>query len=538
MKNTNLFILSVILFIFSCQNKKEIEVYKYNESKNGIVSSGHPLASKAGIKMIQMGGNAFDAAVATAFALSVVEPSMSGIGGRMQVIFRIPNGEIRGIDASTQVPKSYDSKTHVNSSYGYSTIGIPGVVAGLIKLNKEYGKLSLKTVMEPAIQYAEKGFYILPGEAQRHAYVESIIKEFKGTKKYFINKTGKTYIKGDLFIQKDLSNTLKEVSKNGHKGFYEGEVANKIVEDMTNNGGLLSLEDLKNYKAEESKILLGKYRGFDISALYLPSYGAITIEILNILDNIDIANLSNSKWVELISKVSEIAYKDRSIQSNIDSLNKIISIEYAKSQANKILESKEILTNHNKLNGEWVATIGHTSHLTTADKNGNVVSLTQTIGPLMGSKVASEGLGFLYAVTLGGYLGNYKPGDRANSHISPTILSKNNDFYFALGAAGGARIITAITQVISNVIDKNMNLLDALSVGRIYPNKDTIEIENHNGIKWNNNFEKNLNNLNIKYKLILTAGRFGRVHAVKYDTLTKSFIGAADPDWEGSVEVY
>ena len=538
MKNINLFILLVVLFIFSCQNKKKNEVYKYNKSKNGIVSSGHPLASKAGIKMIQMGGNAFDAAVATAFALSVVEPSMSGIGGRMQVIFRIPNGEIRGIDASTQVPKSYDSKTHVNSSYGYSTIGIPGVVAGLIKLNKEYGKLSLKTVMEPAIKYAMEGFYILSGEANRHAYVESMIKEFKGTKKYFINKTGKTYIEGDLFIQKDLSITLKEISKNGHKGFYEGEIANKIVEDMTNNGGLLSLEDLKNYKAEESKILSGKYRGFDVSALYLPSYGAITIEILNILDNIDIANISNSKWVELISKVSEIAYKDRSIQSNIDSLNKIISIEYAKSQANKILENKEILANHNNLNGEWVATIGHTTHLTTADKNGNVVSLTQTIGPLMGSKVASEGLGFLYAVTLGGYLGDYKPGDRANSHISPTILSKNNDFYFALGAAGGARIITAITQVISNVIDKKMNLLDALSVGRIYTEDDTIEIENHNGIKWNNNFEKNLNNLNIKYKLIPNRGRFGRVHAVKYDTLSKSFIGAADPDWEGSVEVY
>lgn len=538
MKITNLFILSALLLILSCQTKKEIDNHKYNKSKNGMVSSGHPLASKAGIEMIIKGGNAMDAAVASAFTLSVVEPSMSGIGGRMQVIFRLPNGEVKGIDASTQVPESYNSKSHNKSNYGYSTIGIPGVVAGLIKLNKEYGKLPLKTVMEPAIQYAEKGFYILPGEAKRHAYVESIIKEFKGTKKYFISKSGKTYKKGDLFIQKDLSNTLKVIAKYGHKGFYEGEVANKIIEDMTSNGGLLSLEDLKNYRAEESKILSGKYRGFDVNSLYLPSYGAITIEILNILDNIEITKLSNSEWVKLISKATTIAYKDRSIQSNPDSLNKIISKEYAKKQTNKILENKKILTDYNELNGEWVANIGHTTHLTTADKNGNVVSLTQTIGPLMGSKVASEGLGFIYAVTLGGYLGDYKPGDRANSHISPTILSKKGDFYFALGAAGGSRIITAITQVVSNVIDKKMNLLDALSVGRIYPEIDTVQIENHNGIIWNEDFKNNLNKLNVKYKLIPSPGRFGRVHAIKYDASTKTFIGAADPDWEGSVEIY
>ena len=537
MKNSLLYISLIILFFFSCQ-KKEFEFHKYNESKNGIVSAAHPLASKAGIEMMKKGGNAFDAAVASAFTLSVVEPSMSGIGGRMQVIFRVPSGEIRGIDASTQVPKSYNSETHINSSYGYSTIGIPGTVAGLIKLSDQYGKLPLKTVMEPAIKYAEKGFHILPGEAYRQAYVESIIKEFKGTKKYFLNNKGKTYKKGNLFIQKDLSNTLKEISKNGHKGFYEGEIASKIVEDMSNNGGLLSLEDLKNYKAEESKILSGKYKGFDVNSLYLPSYGAITIEILNILDNIELVNLSSSKWVELMSKVSKIAYLDRPIQNNLDSLNKIISKEYAKSQANKILENKKIAIRNNELNGEWIASVGHTTHLTTADKNGNVVSLTQTIGPLMGSKVASEGLGFLYAVTMGGYLGDYEPGDRANSHISPTILSKNNEFYFALGAAGGSRIVTTITQIISNHIDRKFNLMDAVSVGRIYPVNDTIEIENHNGIKWNNNFEKELNKLNLKYKFNQNQAMFGRVHAVKYDSLTNKFIGVADPDWEGSVEVY
>ena len=160
---------AILLFFLTCilschENEKNVHV-QFDKSKDGIVSSGQPLASKAGIEMMRLGGNAIDAAVASAFVLSVVEPSMSGIGGRLQVIFTLPNGEVRGIDASTQVPELYDPTTHKKSSYGYSTIGVPGVVAGLVKLNEEYGRLPLKTVMQPAITYAEEGFILLPGEA-------------------------------------------------------------------------------------------------------------------------------------------------------------------------------------------------------------------------------------------------------------------------------------------------------------------------------------------------------------------------------------
>ena len=204
---------------------------------------------------MRKGGNAIDAAVASAFVLSVVEPSMSGIGGRLQVIFRLPNGEVRGIDASTQVPELYDPNTHEKSSYGYSTIGIPGVVAGLVKLNKEYGRLPLETVMQPAIKYASEGFKILPGEAMRHAYVENIIGEFAGTKKYFLDNTGNTYKEGNLFIQQDLSKTLKAIAENGKDGFYSGVVAERMVQDIQENGGILTLNDLKNYKAIESRVL-------------------------------------------------------------------------------------------------------------------------------------------------------------------------------------------------------------------------------------------------------------------------------------------
>ncbi len=523
-----------LVIITSCTYQDTHSPSQFGLGKNGVVSSAHPLASEAGIKILKKGGNAIDAAVASAFVLSVVEPSMSGIGGRLQAIIKLPNGEVRGVDASTQVPENYNAETHPKNSYGYSTIGIPGVVAGLVKLNKDYGKLSLSEVMEDAIYLAENGYHILPGESFRQKLAIDIIKKFTGTKKYFLKNNGENYNPGDLVIQKDLAKTLTQISDRGRDGFYKGEIANKIVEDIQSNGGILSLNDLENYEAKDSKILEGNYRGFGVYSLYLPSYGAITIEILNILSYFNIQELTDKEWVKLFSDVIEVAYLDRSKQKHKDSLEIILSKEHALHLSKSLKKSK--LTYHlpNEINGEWVADVGHTSHLTASDIEGNVISLTQTVGPLMGSKVVSDGLGFLYAVTLGGYLGDYRPGDRANSHISPTIVTKENGFYLALGAAGGSRIITAITQVISNVIDKKMRLDTALSKGRIFNINDTTQVEYHEGIIW----DFNKQNLIGKYNYVEGVARFGRVHAVQYDTLSNTIIGSADPDWEGSVNSF
>ncbi|MFL2991129.1 MAG: gamma-glutamyltransferase family protein [Cytophagales bacterium] len=534
MFSRSLFLSFYLLIISSCTYQDIKSPPQFGVGGNGVVSSAHPLASEAGIKILKKGGNAIDAAVASAFVLSVVEPSMSGIGGRLQAIIKLPNGEVRGVDASTQVPENYDAETHPKNSYGYSTIGIPGVVAGLVKLNKEYGKLSLKEVMEDAIYHAENGYHILPGESFRQKFAKDIIKDFSGTKKYFLKKDGENYNPGELMIQKDLAEILKHISDRGRDGFYKGEIANKIVEDIQSNGGILSLDDLENYEAKDSKVLEGSYRGFDIYSLYLPSYGAITLEILNILSYFNIKELTDSEWVKLFSDIIEVAYLDRPKQKYKDSLEIILSKEHALQLSKSLKKSKLTYTLPNEINGEWVADLGHTTHLSASDIEGNVISLTQTVGPLMGSKVVTDGLGFLYAVTLGGYLGDYRPGDRANSHISPTIVTKENGFYLALGAAGGSRIITAITQVISNVIDKKMRLDRALSNGRVFNMNDTTQVEYHEGLVWD--FSKE--NLPGKYNFLESKARFGRVHAVQFDTLNNIIIGSADPDWEGSVDTF
>jgi len=503
-----------------------------NKLRNNVISSGHPLASIAGKEMFKKGGNAADAAIAAAFTLSVVEPSMSGLGGRLQAIYRSKDGFIGGVDASTEVPLNYDKKID-HKNYGFKTIGIPGVVAGLIKLHKEQGSLPLQTIMNPSIKYAEKGFKILPGESLRHKSEIKKIIEFEGTKFHFLKNDLYHYNTGEVFIQKDLAVLLKRISKNGHKGFYEGETAELIVDDINKNGGYLSLEDLKNYKALDSKVLIGKFNNYKVFSLFLPSYGALTIQILQLMDQFkDLNNEEN--WSFLVGKATKLSYSYRRHQENKDSLVKILSYEKAKNDALVLINNnffKKEQTEISDISGEK---IGHTTHLTTADKFGNVVSLTQTIGPNMGSKVATKGLGFLYAVTSGSYLGMYEPGKRVNSFISPTLIGNNEKIILALGAAGGNKIVTAISQVASRYFQQKKSLKDALFYPRIYPENDTLLIEDHLELK---NLRLKINSKNLNIKFINEKARFGRIHAIAMDTINNSWIGEADPDWEGTVEI-
>jgi gamma-glutamyltranspeptidase/glutathione hydrolase len=507
---------------------------------NSVISSPHPLASQAGNIIYSKGGNAFDAAVASAFVLSVVEPSTSGIGGRLQVIYKQADGDILGIDATTQIPEGFKTEDKELPSYGYSTIGIPGVVAGLIKLHEDNGVLDLKTVMEPSIALAEDGFYLYPGEIKRLQSEIEKIESFEGTKLYFLNSEGKSFIPGDKLVQKDLANTLKIIAKNGKKGFYEGEIAEKIANDIQANGGYVSKDDLKNYTVRKSEVLTGKFNGYDIHTLNLPAYGSITIQMIQIFDQLKIEN--ERDWTLKISSAVEESFKYRFFQNNQDSVNSILSINRAKQIASKIENNQSEVAINSNLHELDIADIaqGHTAHLTTSDKYGNVVSLTQTLGPNMGSKVATKGLGFLYNVTMGPYLGGYlgedKPGDRASSHISPTIFTKNNEVVLALGAAGGRMIPIAINQSAYRYLKQKFPLGEALAMPRVYKYESPIYIESHLGINRFNDYEIYSESQNVER--IRTEAYFGRVHAVALDTINNKWIGSADPDWEGNVSSF
>lgn len=545
-----LFFILSLTCLFSCggesdlptsDNADDFSTAQQARNEKGMVAAAHPLATRAGAAILQQGGNAVDAAVAAAFVLSVVEPSMSGLGGRLQAIVHLPDGQVKGVDATTQAPMTYDASTAPQGRYGYPTIGIPGVVAGLTKLLAEYGSMPLEIVMQPAIRYAEEGFELLPGEARRQSFAVENLREFAGSRQYFLVDDSLTRKAGERWIQPDLANTLRAIAVGGADAFYQGEIARKIVDDMQANGGVLSLEDLANYEAHDAKILNSDYRGHTMFALSLPSYGAITLEIMNILENLAMDEVNEAMWATYMYRAIERAYRDRGRQY-ADSIDILISKEYAAQLAEEISSEVPVTaqaTGFSKATvpEAWLSSAGHTTHLSAADSSGMMVALTQSLGPNMGSKVATPGLGFLYAVTLGGYLGDFEPGQRAASHISPVVISRDGQAHMALGAAGGSRIISAITSVSSRVIDRNLPLFDALAAPRVHPDDaDSVYVETHEGMGWQDEVMQAMEEQGLLLNEVDEIARFGRVHAVQYDTDSQEWVGAADPDWEGTAQ--
>lgn len=544
MKNT---LLLIILLIVGCTQPahhsgdiKKPPQKKVVRSRNGIVTTAHPLATTAGVKMLAAGGNAMDAAVAAAFTLSVVEPSMSGIGGRAQILIYTPTGGVHGIDATTQVPPFYKFKDTLAVEYGYETIAVPGVVKGLTDGLSKFGSLPLAQVMSPAISYANNGFTLLSGEAFRQESVNEILKEFIGTQQYYLNEDGTAKKPGDWVMQKDLAKVLKAISEKGPDVFYRGWIAQAIVQDVRQNGGFLTLESLDNYRAEKSHIVSGSYRGYGIKALWLPAYGAITIEALHILEQLPVNLNEEREWARAVYHAVKAAYLDKKEQKTLDDAARFTSTSWAKKRAlgTPLMNGPESDGSHTG-SKDSIPEIekdpnGHTSHLTVVDKNGMIVSLTQTIGPTMGSKVATPGLGFLYAQTMGGYLGKVEPNLRVPSHISPVIVFKGDKPFLALGAAGGSRIPSSIVNVISKVVDYKMPLTEALHAPRVHSLEEGISLEVVDGMNWNKDDSTYFSQLGYMVEMRRLPGQFGRIHAVMLDTLTGEWIGCADPDWEGT----
>ena len=511
---------------------------KVVRSRNGVVTTAHPLATEAGVAMLEQGGNAADAAVAAAYALAVVEPSMSGIGGRAQILIHTADGEIQGIDATTQAPSSYDHITAPKAKYGYPTVGIPGVVAGLDKALKSYGSLPRATVMGPAIKYAKKGTPILPGEVFRRKWVVNQLNEFEGTRRHFLKKDGTVHDPWEITKQEDLAKVLQAISDEGATLFYKGWIAERMVEDVQRNGGVLTMESLAEYKAEDSYIVKGNYRGYDLAALWLPSYGAITIEALHIMEAFPDSLFDGTDWARVIYHAISAAYLDRAGDLPIEDADRLTSKAWAQKRALEtgLLSSKALPSesSNTELPPAWTDPVGHTTHLTVVDRNGMVVALTQTVGPIMGSKVATPGLGFIYAATLGGYLGEMKAGQRAASHISPLIVMKDGKPILALGAAGGSRIPSAVVAITSRVIDQGYSLDKALALPRVYPVEKGIDLEWTGDNGWSVQDSSYLAGLNYKVFITRRPGMFGRSNSVMLDTLKGEWIGASDPDWEGS----
>ena len=536
-------------------------------STDGVVVAAQPLAAEAGARMLEAGGNAADAAVAAAFAVSVVEPSMNSIGGRTQILVRLPDGTVAGIDATTQAPATYDPETAPQASYGYPTVGVPGAVAGLARLLREHGTMSLEDVMAPAIALAEQGFEILPGEAARHAAGAGQLAEFEGSRTHFLMEGGRAHPAGAVFVQPDLAATMRMIAEGGEDVFYRGEIAERIAADMEMHDGAVTAEALAAYEALDAPVVRGSYRGYELAGTDVPASGAVSIGILHILEHFDMAALEDEAWAALVGAAVARAFEERVLARQGGPAD--LSFMTDKAWAADIAAGIEVPGATRRMAGSavplpnggarpapppgegqlaaargldwdasgWGPAQSHTTHLSAADGQGMYVALTQTIGPNLGSKVATPGLGFLYAATLGGYLGYMEPGERARSSISPLMVLQDGEPVLVLGAAGGARIISAVVQAVLRVVDQGMSLPDALAAARVHPMDGGIEMETSPGIGWEAEDVDEVERMGMAVREVEREGAFGRIHAIWVNPETGELVGVADPDWEGAAAV-
>jgi len=563
------------LAIIACKKTKENTPQivedgdtQFATSQNGMVAAAQPLATQAGIEILEAGGNAADAALATAFVLAVVEPTMNGIGGRNLILVRKKDGAFHGYNGMTEIPLSYvPPKVPVKS--GHKTVATPGVVAALMRLYKEYGSLPLSQIMAAAIEHATNGFEVLPGEAIRHKLAYKDMMGDPGFRSQMLKQDSILYEAGEILKQTDLANTLQRIADTEGYDFYNGQIAQQITTDMKANGGYVSLEDMKNYKAPDMRYVTTNYRGYQIHTMPAPSGGGLLVKTLNILEQFDLTKVNDLQWAAIMNQALAISLNTMETHYKEADLELVQSKAWAKEQATSIVipeiettntaygetqfESTKLLADNTDWSGNtWGTDSHHTTHFVTADCKGMVVSITQTIGPLFGSKVITPGLGFVYASTMGTYLSNsdQAPGSRPRTTIAPTIVTKNGETVMVLGAAGGLRILSGIAQTISRHIDRNLDIKESVTAPRIHPEIVILDKESgqrkFDGMKFSAEFTPNNSwassdslswaKSGFDVQSIERYGAFARVHAVTYNPETNMWTGVADPDWEGTAE--
>ncbi|MDO3427129.1 gamma-glutamyltransferase [Chryseobacterium sp. APV1] len=482
-------IVSLILFSTTISAQyTDITIVKEVKVKNkGVVVSAHPLASEAGAKVMKMGGNAYDAIVATQYALAVVYPQAGNIGGGGFLVGVKNNGEKFTIDYRETAPKKASRDMYVDkngkantdlSQNGRLAVGIPGSVAGFFATLK-YCKLPMEKLIQPAIDLAEKGFAITEQEANLLNNNKQNFQKHNQSSIVFVKDI--PWKAGDVLIQKDLAETLKLIQKQGLKGFYEGKTAELLVSEMKKGNGIITSEDLKNYKVAERKALEFDYKGNQVVSMPLPSSGGLLLaQMLKMAgyENLEKYQQNSTQAVQVMVEAERRAYADRAeymgdpdfIQ---DKTSYLISDEYLKNRwksfsFSKATPSAEVgkITKQPKESTE-------TTHISVIDKDGNAAAVTTTLNGYYGSKVVVSGAGFFlnnemddFSIkpgvpnmfgAVGGEANSIQPNKRMLSSMTPTIVLKNGKPYMVVGTPGGTTIPTSVYQAIVDVIDFKQN---------------------------------------------------------------------------------
>ena len=465
-----------------------------NFKNNGVVVTRHHLASDVGAKILKEGGNAFDSAIAVAFALAVVNPSAGNLGGGGFVIY-FKNNKLFTIDYREKAPIRSSRDMFLNpegdvvkglSLESYLASGTPGTVAGLIQLHKDEASMPLEKLIAPAVILATEGFKLSEFQAQ---YLNKYAKKFKKNKeaeKIFVKEGG--WRKDDLLIQKDLGKSLSLIAKKGSKAFYDGDITKKILNDFKDNGGIFIKEDFLSYEIRKLEPLCGTYKSYEICSMPPPSSGGVAIiQMLNILENFDVKNFSHSslEYIFLLKNIMSFAYADRSVfLGDPDYFNVPVDELVSKNYARKIAEKIKNKETTKIQPGMLIKESEETTHFSIIDKWGNAVTNTYTLNGAYGSGIVAKGTGILMNNEMDDF--SQKPGypnlygligSEANkiepkksplSSMSPVIVSKDNMPYLITGSPGGSTIINSVFQEIINILDFEMSLEESSNKNRIH----------------------------------------------------------------------
>src|SRR3984957_12535911 len=568
-------ILLLLAAVTVCASSGALGSTEPVHAQHGIVVSVHELASRAGVEIMQAGGNAIDAAVATGFALAVVHPPAGNLGGGGFMLVRMADGKVHFLDYREKAPAAARSDMYLDaqgnviegaSEYGYKAIGVPGSVAGMVYAEQKYGKLTLRQVMAPAIRLAREGYALSWGEA--HDFKEDqYLGKFAESRRIF-QRDGNFYQPGEIFRQPELARTLERIAADP-RDFYHGAIARELAASLQKGGGIITVEDLANYEVKEREPIRGSYRGYEIISAPPPSSGGtVLVEALNIIEGYDLAKLGDrsAQSIHYVTEAFRRAFYDRAEFLGDPDYSKIpvaqlIDKKYAeawrdtiapaKASASKELKRPAVFSELEQYAAARPPAMAphesnHTTHYSVVDAEGTAVSVTTTINDWFGSRVTADGLGFLlndemddFSAKPGvpnadgliqGAANAIGPGKRPLSSMTPTIVVHDGKAVMVLGSPGSSKIITTVANVLMGVVDYGMNIQEAVNAPRFHNQwlPDVLNVEKWFSPDTLNGLRQMGYNVQIGLRGLDSYGYWSDAECIAVDEKTGERLGATD----------
>jgi gamma-glutamyltranspeptidase/glutathione hydrolase len=523
-------------------------------AEHGMVVSAQALASRVGREVLQRGGNAVDAAIATGFALAVTYPTAGNIGGGGFMVVRFPDGRVTSFDFREKAPLAAHPEMFLDANGQYSStihhdshlaVGVPGTVAGFALAHERYGKLGWAELVRPAVQLAAEGFPLTPSLARSFAGVLPDMQEYPASVGKF-SRSGAPIAAGETWRQPELASTLERIMAQGRDGFYRGETARLVAAEMRRGGGLITEEDLARYQAIERPPLRGSYRGYEVIGMPPPSSGGVAlIEMLNILEGFDLAGMGHNSapYVHHVTEAMRRAFLDRA--------RYLADQDHAEVPVDRLTDKNYAAAlrpgiDPNRASPSASADIAvtaeseHTTHFSVVDAGGMAVAVTYTLEAGYGSKIVVPGAGFLLNNEMGDFNGKpglttetgligtspnlARPEQRMLSSMTPTILARDGELVAVIGSPGGRTIINTVLLTVLDIIDHRMSIQQAVNAARFHhqwlPNTLRVEAE---GIT-----PEVAAALRAMGHTVTVGGRQGSVQAIMIEPGTRMRLGAPD----------